>query len=316
MTVWWGDKTTGEIIPQCSSLFVDKLSMTLHVGDKSTFAKDFQFAVGEHYGGKLWESSKYYLNKKIYVEGAYVLLQCMPKQPAANGLRVAFNPAKIDPAEVYLILNSIKPGLYWDLINYGRITRIDISTDIFKLSSNRLFFHYPGISVSYNHLKSGGIQAAYLGTNEGVNQFVIYDKVAEVKAKNSKTPELYKTEVPKYETTRIEWRYRPKEICLFNQLYQGKNGFAKLNLSMMTGQPKALVTDIDGFVNQVFTLSSYVGLQQALLTLPKHRRKEVRNIILKLGLTKWWKPLELWETMPEAIEDIVNPKPNKFVVNK
>jgi len=117
MTVWWGDKATGAITPQCSPLFIDKLSMTLHVGDKSLFAKEFQYVVGEYYGGKTWESNRYYLNKKIYMDGEYVLLQCMPKQQAANGFRVEYNPGKINPAEVFEILNLIKPDLYHDLIS-------------------------------------------------------------------------------------------------------------------------------------------------------------------------------------------------------
>ena len=297
-------------VPKPSPLFVDKLSMTLDIYDsnKKNVAKDFMNIVDEFYGGKLWESTTYIYNKKVYIDDEYVLFQCVPKYEGVNFFRVEYNPAKVDPVEVAQITNLFLPGGYKDLLTYGRVTRIDIATDVKKLSVGDLFFQYPGLAVSKNHLKSGSIQTAYLGDDNSVNQFVVYDKGAEIKAKNGKLGKAYKKEVPSCPLTRIEWRFRPKKICTFKTLLSStENVFEKLNLGMLTSLPKMPKTDTEGLVKLVVELSKYQGLQQALFCVPKYRRKELMDTIMKSCKTTWWKPEELWKTLPGALERILNP---------
>lgn len=303
-------------MPKCSPLFVDKLSMTLYVSDdeKMIVLKNFIEVVDQSYGGKLWESTNYNFSKKIYVDGEYILFQCEPKQAGSNWLRVEYNPSKVSPSEVAGIVNLILPGGYNDLIAYGRITRIDFATNCKYLPVGNLFFQYPNMSISRNHLKSGAIQAAYLGGDEGVNQFVLYDKVAEIKSKNNKLGKSFKKEMPLTPTTRIEWRYRPKEICTFKKIQSAtSNAFENLSLAVITGQPK-IPTDVkEGLVRLVFELSKYTGLQQALLAAPKQNRDELKCIILNSGNSGWWKPLDLWKTLPGALKDIISPELSKYV---
>lgn len=301
MSILWG--------PKPGPLFVDKLSMTLDVpeSNKKTVVKNFLEVIGEFSEGKVWESKTYHYNKRVYLDDEYVLFQCGPKGKQMNLLRVAYNPSKIDPSEVAKIANLVLPGGYKELIEYGRITRIDIAVDCKYLPVRNLFFQYPGLAVSKNHLKSGSIQTAYLGGDESPNQFVLYDKVAEIKHNNSKKGNHVKGEVPSCPTTRIEWRYRPKEICTFKALPSTENIFEKLNLGMMTSQPKMPKSEVEGLVKVVFELSKYHGLQQALFNVPKYRKKEVMETIMKSCKTSWWKPLELWQTLPAALEPIINP---------
>ena len=297
------------LVPKPGPLFVDKLSMTLDVpeSNKKTVVKNFIEVIGEFYGGKLWESTTYHCNKNVYVDGEYILFQCGPKGNKMNLFRVAYNPSKIDPSEVAKIANLVLPGGYEELIEYGRITRIDIAVDCKYLPVRNLFFQYPGLAVSKNHLKSGSIQTAYLGGDESPNQFVLYDKVAEIKHNNSKHGNQVKVAVPSCSMTRIEWRYRPKEICTFKTLLSTGNNFENLSLGMMGNQPKMPSNDLEGFIKLVFELSKYHGLQQALFNVPKSRRKEVMEAIVKLCKTSWWKPAELWQTLPAALEPIINP---------
>jgi hypothetical protein len=302
-------------VPKCTPLFIDKLSMTLHVSDseKMKVMADFVEVIDSFYGGKLWESKNYHRNKKVYIDDEYILFQCGPKQKGSNWFRVEYNPAKVDPAEVATLVDLVIPGGYQELIKYGRITRIDFAINVKWLKVRDLYFYYPSLSVSKISLKSGSIQSAYLGSDDGVNQFVFYDKVAEIMSKNNKLGQLYKKEVPMQPLTRVEWRYRPKLICTFDNLLKGtKNSYEKLSLCMVTDVPKVPATDYEATIRQVFELGKYVGLQQALFAVPKHQRKMVKEKILKSGLSYWWQPAILWKTLPGAIAQIVNPVMPKY----
>ena len=302
-------------LPTLSPLFVDKLSLTLHVSDdeKKIVLNNFNKVLGEHYGGKIWESTNYNYNKKIYIDGEYILFQCWPKQVGSNWLRLEFTPSKIPPSEVASIVNLILPGGYQELIEYGKVTRIDFAINCKNLSVANLLFYYPGLAISKNHLKSGAIQSAYLGGDESVNQFVFYDKVADIKQNNNKLGKSYKKEVPDCPTTRIEWKYRPKEYITLKCLQSNtSNVFEKLSLSIMTGQPDTPANDKEELVGLVFELSKSFGLQQALFAIRKHHRNEIRDIIIKSSKSNWWKPSDLWKTFPEALKEIISPVFSKY----
>ncbi|NTV12827.1 MAG: hypothetical protein HGA96_02645 [Desulfobulbaceae bacterium] len=303
-------------VPQCSSLFIDKLSLTLSIKDKDVknATQDFIDFIGSNYGGKLWESQTYMYNMKIYYDGEYVLFQCCPKHKSLSWFRVEYNPSKVSPSEVAEILNHVLPGGYQGLIKYGRITRIDIAVDCKWLSVWNLLFYYPGLAVSFNYLKSGSIQTATIGGNECVNQFQFYNKVAEINAKNGKLGKLYKKATPSHPLTRIELRYRPNHYCTFDELlFKTVNPLENLRLSLITGMPKSPKNELETMTRQTFELAKFIGLPQALNMVPKHRKKYI-NDILNAGKTDWWKPKKLWETLPAAIEPIINPVLSKYAM--
>lgn len=270
-----------------------------------------------YYGGKLYPSKQYLLNKKVYMEGqGQILFQCRPKASNMNFFRVEWNPAKVTTESVADIVNHLLPGGYVYMISYGRVTRIDITTDVKHLPMAGCLFHYPGKSVGYNYLKAGSIQTAYLGGEGGESQFKFYDKVAEIKKSNAGIPKQYKKQLPPHPVTRIEWEHRPNgTYTLHNIGLACEPIYRKLWCGMvanLSGQP---TTDFESTVHQVVRLSRYEGLQQALYGVVKHRRKKVREFIDKNTYTSWWSPEKLWKTFPGALEDIVNPLPNKWAIN-
>ncbi len=298
-------------VPKCAPIKIDKLSVTIPVSDseQAVLQKTFQKDMNEYWGGKAWDSIHYHINKKIYLSGESVLFQGWPKMTNSNWMRLEFNPAKVDPSEVGVILNSFYPGGYQNLISYGSVTRIDFAIDVKLLQVEDLIFQYPGVSISQNHLKAGRIQTAYLGDVESENSFIFYDKVEEIKTNNNKLGKNYKVELPKVPTTRIEWRYRPGKNCtLKNLLSTTKNRFEKLNLAVIRDRPKVPKIDFDSMVRFVIHMSRYEGLQQALYHVPKPKRQLVKNTIIQAMYSDWWKPSEIWQSLPAALEPIINPK--------
>lgn len=307
-------------LPKASPLFIDMLSMTLAIPDheQQTVMKNFQNDLSEYYGGTLYSSKLYHLNNKVYLEGVgQILFQCRPKSQNTNFFRIEWNPAKVDTDSVADIVNHLLPGGYSDLTSYGRITRIDITTDVKNLPIPRCLFHYPGMTVEYNYLKAGSIQTAYLGGKGGVNQFRFYDKVEQIKKSNADKPKQYKEPLPKHPVTRIEWQHRPKQVCTLSSINSAcKPIYQKLWCGMVAKISSQPQTDFESLVHQVVRLSRYEGLPQALYGVVKHHQTEVREFIQKNTHTSWWSPEKLWETFPEAIEHIVNPAPNKWAVHQ
>jgi len=55
------------------------------------------------------------------------------------------------------------------------------------------------------------------------------------------------------------------------------------------------------------------GFNKALQMIEgKKRRDKVKGRVEELCLAEWWNPVSLWGTLPDAIEQIVNPAPNKW----
>jgi hypothetical protein len=212
---------------------------------------------------------------------------------------------------------AVIPDGYTGLIKYGRITRIDIATDVANLNMKGFLFRYPGITIAYNYLKKDGILTAYLGSKGSENLFRFYDKAQQIKDSNATKPKLYKESLPKNPTTRIEWQFRPKEICTFAKLNDTcKPLYRKLSCSMVANLPLKPTNDLEGHINSVIGRSRYEGFQSALYGIPKYRRVEVLNFIRQNTHTSWWNPESLWETFPDAIEPIVNHKQNKWAINE
>ncbi len=306
-------------LPKASPLFIDMLSMTLAISEHEQQAvkKNFQHDLAGYFGGKLYASSHYHLNKKVYLEEqGQILFQCQPKASNMNFFRIEWNPVKVATEAVAGIVDFLVPGGYAGLVSYGRITRIDIATDVMGLQMRNCLFHYPGMMVEYNYLSAGSIQTAYLGSAGGVNQFRFYDKVAETKKSNATKPKQYKVPLPKHPVTRIEWQYRPN-LAITLQNIGEKIGpiYQKLwcgQVSKMPNQPKS---DFESFVHTVIRMSRYEGLPQALYSIPKHHRAKVLSYLKKNLHASWWSPDRLLGTLPTAIKQ-VNPPQNKYIIHQ
>ncbi len=304
-------------LPKASPLFIDKLSMTLHIPEheQQIVIHNFKQYLSGFMGGGLYPSKLYSYNRKLYLEGEQLFVQCGPKAKNTNFFRIEWNPAKMTTETVADVVNLTLPDGYADLISYGRITRIDITTDVKNLKMKDIRFRYPGMTIGYNYLKAGGIQTAYLGAKGGVNQFKFYDKKQQVKDNNAGKPKQYHEPLPEYQTTRIEWEYRPQEVCTFANITKAcKPIYQKLWCGMVANLPEQPETIFDSLVCLVISDSLDKGLPQALYKVVEFKRAEVREFIEKNTHTLWWNPESLWETLPDTIEQIVNPVPNKWTI--
>ena len=299
------DKQTGLTVPKISPLFCDKLAVTLPVSAnyRTDVTNIFKNHICGNYGAKkYWHSTSLYKHAiKIPFDPICknnLLFQCSPRNPKHSFVRVEYNPSKISLMEVRVILDQILPHGFDSLYHQGKIRRIDLAVDMSWVSPHNLIFHYPGISCSRNFLKGGRIQSAYLGEKESPKQLIIYDKVAELKKQNAKTPKDLKYQIPHYDVTRVEVRLRPDGIS-FPGLMKLSNPLDNLQL--------CVCKDVDKGDDEYLLfrrLCIYEGFPQVLkLISSKDKRKKYVNKIMSDGITSFWNPDKVWAGLQDALQD-------------
>ncbi|MBF0098810.1 MAG: hypothetical protein HQM04_18185 [Magnetococcales bacterium] len=234
-----------------------------------------------------------------------LVIQCDPYKTNMNFFRIEVNPNKASMAEVKKILDELLPGGYARLIDQGCITRFDATVDVQDVQIDELLFYHPQMTKTGHFLKSGLVETVYIGSQDSLKQFCIYDKAAEVRRKNQlKTMEHLKEPVPKKSVTRIEARISPKEKMTFENLLSFPNPFIKLRISAM----KVLSTQCeDDFVWKLFIDSCrFRTMQAALLLLPKNERAKYQNRINEAGFVGWWQPDTIWKQLPRVVNKIRN----------
>lgn len=227
-----------------------------------------------------------------------LLIQIAPKQSKMSHMRVEFNPAKADMAEVRGYLDQIIDGGYDRLMAQGKCTRIDIAVDIHHAQLHWLLVWCHGLRVTANHYsQQGRLQTHYLGAKTSSRRLCIYDKRAQIKRHNSKA--FIKEEMPEYPLTRIEMREQ--------------GGFPAVNIE---GLPNPLadvcvatprLMALYGEKMDVFLLAAQsVGVTAALQRLRKSTRKEMEKI-LRVNMLKCWNPQAMWAQWPKVAAAIVSP---------
>ena len=127
-----------------------------------------------------------------------LLVQCVPKHGYANikFSRFDWNPAHTEPETLAVALDLLAPGLYDYLMQHATITRLDLAVDVAYLPINLCLFTLPGSSISRTYGKSG--KTIELGSKGSTKQFVAYDKVAQIKARNKMKAPWAQEPVPKF----------------------------------------------------------------------------------------------------------------------
>jgi hypothetical protein len=322
MTVYWLPNVT------TSPLFIDYLSLTLNVPEleKHEVLKDFMSVLSQFPDKKEMfgngdatiktNDGLYYYRKDVYLleEDEHIRFYCMPKNIYGNFLKIEWNPSKVDSAEVAEIVNLILPGGYCDLIAYGRITRVDITTLVQNVGMDKILYHYPNLKVTKSYAGPKGNGSAYLGSVSSEKSFTFYDKKKQVKDTNKKKFKMHKKPIPKTEQIQVEFKFRPKKksITLSELFAVGKPFYEKLKIMRVNYLPKQ-TADFDSLVNVTISNMQTRGHNKALQLIegPK-RRKKVQARIEQVCYASWWNPEKLWGTLPDAIEQIVNPVPNKW----
>ncbi len=298
------------IVPNISKIFIDGLSITLPIGSKAEenaiikCFKEKELLDSWGYTGTHKKGYDYYAYPIVNeATDDKLFLQCSPSSGQKNFFRIEFNPSKVDMSEVRILMNQLLAGGYKQLVEYGRITRVDVAFDASRISPHQLLFHVPQFSIGKCYYKSGNVQSVYLGCDESENQYVVYDKNAHIQYNNQKKKEKFKAPVPVHGLTRIEYRYRPDKPFMLKELLTIKNPFNNLKL---TAYPQSLVSK-DSLFRLLLAVSRFQGMNQALLNIAKHDRPKYIKLLINSGKTAWYKPDTIWESFSAAVYKLVHP---------
>lgn len=285
-----------------NDLFCDKLTFTIDyksTADQQHIANNMkEFIDGKGYA-KHYPGSQYKHRVFVYA-GDYpsklqMLVEYEPKTSGLNFFRCDFNPAHVDMVGVECFLLMVLPGGIDDIVDKGRVTRLDLSVDLTGIHIDSLLAAYPGMQVTRVFCKSGKMETLYLGGTEGARFVVLYDKVQEVKHQNAKWH--VDKPLPFSPTTRIEIRLRP-DVTLV-QLAAMENPFQKLIIASLASVP-----EYDELTWRLFVVVARTrGAQDALLMIKdKNQRKTFRDRV-KTGIPSWWQVEKLWEKWPAVLHE-------------
>lgn len=322
MPVHWLEKVT------VSPIFIDYLSLTLHVPEKDEKEIVNNFLVhlkewpdktelyGEG-GAKIkTNDGLYHCRKDVYLDDIdeHIRFYCWPRNSNSNFFKVEWNPSKVDSVDVADLANWILPEGYSDLITYGKITRVDITTLLENIGLNDILYHYPNLKVNKTYADSVGNGSVYLGAASSEKCITLYDKKKQIKDKNKKKFKIHKLGVPEGKQIQVEFKFRPKKqiVTLSNLSVVGKPVYEKLDVLRLKFPPNQ-TTDFDSLVKMTISNMQTRGFNKALQMIEGKKRREMVEVrVKKLCLAEWWNPGALWGTLPLAIEQIVNPAPNKW----
>ncbi len=303
-------KSDDTITPKVSSLFCDKLSMTLpcepeeHQGILDKFYSYSQYKTR---AGGYYNSLRLPVNTEDFgspfadsTNKTNLLIQCAPRNEEYNFFRAECNPSHANMKDVAYWMDEILPLGYMSLMHGGVVNRFDMSVDIQHVNIDDLMIYYSNISRSGMYLKAGVVETLYLGALTSKKTICFYDKVAEVKASNSKKWPILKQEVPTVPTTRIEIRLKKHGIHLEDFLHI-KNPFKPLKIGAYKGFENNYEWAL--FLDSV----RYRGLQQALFRLPEAKRKKFHKQFTESALVGWWSPNKVWSGIHGMLSSIINP---------
>lgn len=298
---------TGQLVPQVGPLFVDMLTMTLDIPVELHAEVVAGFKKAKELGdGKYVSRTAYSSNLKLSTEvEPDVLIQCSPKIPTHRFFRIEFNPSKVNLHNLRKNIDNILPGGYSHLMSAGIVTRIDLTIDALYLDATDIIASNPKITVEKHYAKNGTIETKYLGASSSNKQFVLYDKVAEIKHSNAKKVKAFKTAIPTDKILRIEHRFL-KLNCTLKGVATLPNPFQDLSLVAYPGSKSTKA--YDPLWTLFLSACRFEGVETAFTHLNDEDQENFRKRLKADGRTDWWKPETVWQGLPSAIDSIVNVK--------
>jgi hypothetical protein len=289
------------------SLFIDRLSVTYSPKNKADEEYILKAATDPVWL-KIWtgkgkaKPSQHY-KKAIKLEfwdknfdttnSAYLELQ--PWNPETPSVRLDYNPSKISYHMLAPCLENIFPHGMSCIFTTGTVSRVDIALDIIGVIPMQVILDYRKTRHRENYLESGLLETVYLGTDSGVNQLVMYDKTAEMKAKKLIIKPMSDYQFPTENIARIELRHRPKKMK-FSQLHKLPNLFAPMYIILT---PLAIKNDTD--LRHKRDLSVLKGLRHTANELKKAERAAFAEKVEQQWLPDFLHLDKLWATLPQAL---------------
>lgn len=285
--------------PHISNPFIDRLSVTL------IFPTEYREEIllkamkalknkGIFQSGP--RSSNYRQSRFIACSGSVerVVFQTDSRSGDVPDCRFEFNPSKLGVSG-FLGLNSMLLEIFpegWDFVaQRGRVSRVDVAVDISGAQMEHFLFLPQQALSGFAWRRNGRLQTIYLGRPRS-NQFRIYDKTAEQKAKGVNLGA---------NVIRIEKVLRNPKTSLCD-LAKLPNPFAALKLiSALPALPQnEKLEPWLGFTDSV----QVRGLVAALALQPVARGTRYRKI-LKSSEANWWAPESIWKGWYQACELLI-----------
>jgi hypothetical protein len=298
------------------NLFIDRISLTYDVASED-HKKYLLAAVKEKGWLDTWTDKKaskssYQYNvsrsltlpDKDFEQDNVAILELDPRYTSTPFLRLDYNPHKISYLGLETCLESVLPFDLADIYEAGGVSRVDIAMDIVGVNPMQVVLDYQKTRHRANYIESGALETVYIGTDTGVNQLVMYDKVAEMKAKKLKIKPMSDYQFPTTSITRIEMRHRPKitktnKIKKFNQMHKLQNLFAPMFIILT---PRYIKKDTDLRHNR--DLCVLKGLRHTANELTKQERAAFAEKVEQQWLPDFLDLKKLWSTLPQALQQV------------
>jgi len=289
------------IVPKPSKSFIDKLSLTYDVpANKHEEILTNATKLAENgYTKKIQLPELYERSYKCAIESnkTTLLIQIKPKGKfihTHNFLRIEFNADKANMAEIKQILDLLLNNGYQRIIENGKVTKCEITTDVYFLHISQLIIHYPKYKKGNIHYNGQHIETINIGSTASGKRIKIYNKTLQLAEMG-----LSK----KYsDMTRIE--FTVKNIKTISELPNMTNLFAQLKVA---AYPKHYVNSdfiIQCHLNMISTLGYTYALQKIKKSNP-HLAKKLEYNILNNGMDGWWDPQKIWNGLYGSVDKLL-----------
>lgn len=231
--------------------------------------------------------------------GERVLIQADKKQ-AGNFMRFEFNPSKLGKAGLAYFkdrLSDIFAGVwgYADLMQHGKVTRLDVAYDVLNCSIKDLLVRASGKGKSHAYFGvDEEVETIYLGISKGKknSNFYAYNKRQDLRDKGQ--PKQF-WGLP---WTRIEARIIDPKCSL-----KAIKSVAQKPLDVFEVYLPSLATppEMDHHWKMFTDSCWHRGIEGALGLLPDEL-KDKYEVALQQSAEKFWKPDKLWKAFPDGLE--------------
>jgi hypothetical protein len=278
--------------------FIDKLSLTLSFPPDKREQIETNLKEAFKYTGtfqKAHSNSLYFCSKRIALQETpeMVFLSAFPRTSAIADCRFDLNPSKLGWAGIgsldHRLLSIFEGG--WDFVtDHARVSRIDVAINLVGTNPEQFLPITNGGTWSSHWRRDGRLESLYQG-RPGSNQWVIYNKSAEQKAKGFLLAQ---------ETVRIERRLRNPKISL-KGLKELSNPFKKLVLAEMV--PLAPAGEDPDHWAMFGDSIAQRGVENALALVKPNKRAKYKQYLKDQNWASW-KPDEIWSKWPVALADL------------
>ena len=289
-----GKKET--VIPSHINLLIDKLSVTLNgfsAQDLDEIVKHVHSCNKDHEFFHPIFDGRYKAQTQIRVTPtSTVLMQVSPKRVNGAQIRFEWNPSKIGYAgheQLKLLLDGMLPHGYDHLLLSGVVSRMDIAIDVYGVNMSDVSFFTPHACEGTKYTKSGDLQTVYLGGKDATHKWVVYNKAAQLKLQNGQ------------EITRFEQRLKMSHP--FMSLAKFGNPLLKLTVvpnKIGYKSPTGISPELWKLFRRAY---KYEPCHMVLADLEKNNRQIIRQW-LKGKAVKWWKPEQLWHSLPKVLAEL------------